>query len=83
MFNFNKKNLYNLYVMEADLESVQRIIDDEQVEVTDNRELTKFEKNILFPFCDVDDAAMRLIRVHTTKRKYRRIVKRTGGREIH
>jgi hypothetical protein len=69
--------------MEADLESVQRIIDDEQVEVTDNRELTKFEKNFLFPLCDVDDAAMRLIRVHTTKRKYNRIVKRTSGRKIH
>lgn len=62
---FNKKKLWALFTIEADMDTVKRVIDEEGVDVIETR--------------DLDDVSMKRFTIATTKRKFNRVIDRLDG----
>ena len=80
MFN---KTLFNIYCMDIDLDMTKKAIEELGIQMEPARELSTFEKSLLFPLATSYDLAFHVIRIYTTKRKYNKLVKKVGGRKMY
>ena len=78
-----KNAMFNIFCVEPDLDMTKRAIESLGIQMEPEREMTNFEKNLVFPLWSASDTTLYVIRIYTTKWKYNKLLKKVCGRKVY